>query len=408
MRIDPDTLCFIDRHRTDDVRTLALQAGRYPGVDMPTAITQIAGWQVMRTKVPSWAARKDLLWPAHLPLGQCSSEVTARYKASLMARCPESQRTRLADLTGGLGIDCAFMAPLFAQATYVERQEALCHLARHNFEALGLTHIRVEQADCTDHLPQMDPADWIFLDPARRDRQGGKTVAMADCEPDVPALETTLLAKAPRVMVKLSPMLDLSLALHQLTHVAEAHVVSVAGECKELLLVLQAGDDTPEADDVPVTCALLPAASQEGDTVPRTFSFSRRTEQQAPCTYADRPGQWLYEPDAALLKAGAFRSLSYIYKVDKLHPNSHLYTSDHRVSDFPGRTFRVTAWGGLGKRDVKALLAGVRQANLCVRNFPSTVAELRKRLHLADGGAVYAFATTLADGQKSLILCQKP
>lgn len=398
MTLTPETLDFIRRHRTDDVRALALQAARYSDVDMLQAVTQIAGWQAARTKIPTWAACEGVLYPVHLSLEQCSSEVTARYKAAVVAGLGGSHTT-LADLTGGFGIDCAFLSAHFARATYVERQEALCQTARHNFPLLGLAHIDVQCADSTEFLRQMPQVDWIFLDPARRDGHGGKTVAIADCEPDVSHLEPLLLEKAARVLVKLSPMLDLSQALHTLHSVSEAHIVSVAGECKELLLVLARGSSL-QPDDIPIRCINLPADE-------RPFTFTRRQEQESPCPLANVPRACLYEPNASLLKAGAFRSAAYIYKVEKLHPNSHLYTSDEVIPNFPGRMFRVDGWCGFGKKEVKALLEGVTKANITVRNFPSTVAELRKRLKLSEGGDVYLFATTLADGQKTLIRCSK-
>ena len=398
MFLTDETLRFIRQHADDDVRALALHARTLPGVDLPAALTQIAGLQTLRAKAPTWAATEGILCPARLSLEQCSSEATARYKAGIVTAYAGPRRC-LADLTGGLGIDCSLLAPLFAEADYVERQEELCRLAAHNFPLLGLTHIRVHHADGTAFLSDMPPADWLFLDPARRDSRGGKTVALADCEPDVSQLEGRLLEKARHVLLKLSPMLDLTLALHTLRHVREAHVVAVDNECKELLLVLER-DSTADAGDIPVTCANLDAS---GNSAPAVFRFTRRGEQSASCPLADAPAAWLYEPNAALLKAGAFRSLAHACGIRKLHPSSHLYTSTSLVPDFPGRTFRIEGWCGFGKREAKALLDGLRQANLSVRNFPDTVAGLCKRLHLAEGGDTYLFATTLADGKKVLI-----
>ena len=398
MTLTEATLRFIAEHRRDDVRALALQAGKYPDVDMPTALTQIAGRQTAETKIPTWAATEGILYPPHLSMEQCSSEVTARYKASVVSGY-NSPCHSLADLTGGFGIDFSFLAPHFGQTTYVERQEVLCQAAHHNFPLLGLSATHVIHADGGDYLRQMPAVDWLYLDPARRNGHGGKTVAIADCEPDVTALETLLLEKAVHVLVKLSPMLDLAQALHTLKHVVAAHVVSVAGECKELLLVLARGE-APQADDVPVRCVNLSATDD-------AFTFTRHEEQEAPCRYADAPRAYLYEPNASLLKAGAFRSLSYIYKVEKLHTNSHLYTSDEALPYFPGRMFRIDGWCGFGKHEVKVLLDGIRKANLTIRNFPATVAELRKRLNLGEGGETYLFATTLNDGRKILLRCSK-
>ena len=398
--LNEETLRFIRLHADDDVRALALHARPEPGVDLPAALEQIAGRRVLAAKVPRWAAKEGIVYPPRLSLEQCSSEATASHKAEIVRRFGGA-RGRLADLTGGLGVDCSFLAPLFREVDYVERQETLCELAAHNFPRLGLGHIRVHRAEAADFLEGL-AADWIFLDPARRDAHGGKTVALADCEPDVTRLEDRLLACAPRVLLKLSPMLDLTLAMHQLERVSEAHVVAVDNECKELLLVLERDCPAAGASEVPIHCTSL-----RGGAPAQTFTFTRRAEQEAPCPLAEEPGAYLYEPNAALLKAGAFRSLCPIYQVQKLHPNSHLYTSDYPVDGFPGRRFRVTGWSGFGKKELKALLDGVCQANLSVRNFPAPVAELRKRLRLAEGGGVYLFATTLADGRKALLRAEK-
>ena len=195
-------------------------------------------------------------------------------------------------------------------------------------------------------------------------------------------------------------MLDLTQALHTLRHVSEAHIVSVGNECKELLLILTRGDMT-EPDRVPIRCINLP-------TDQAAFSFTRQEEQDTACPYAPTLRTYLYEPNASLLKAGAFRSLANAYKAEKLHRNSHLYTSDMPLPDFPGRMFRIDGWCGFGKKEVKSLLGENRKANITVRNFPATVAELRKRLKLAEGGNIYLFATTLAEGQKVLVRCSKP
>ena len=389
--ISPETRQFINEHQSDDVRNLALQARKYPDVDIPAAITQIAGRQIAAEKIPSWKEIDDIWYPKHLSLEQCSSEITARYKASLL------QGESLADLTGGFGIDCSFLATGFRSATYVERQEELCEIAAHNFPVLNLNHINIKNEDGVTYLQAMSPVDCLFLDPARRNEHGGKTVAISDCEPNVAELEELLLQKANRVMIKLSPMLDLTLALNDLKHVREAHIVSVGNECKELLLLLGQG----EGDDIPIHCVNF-----TGVPAPQALVFTRRQEKERACPYTPQLKSYLYEPNASVLKAGAFRSLSSLYKVEKLHPNSHLYTSDHFLPDFPGRKFRITSSCGFGKKEVKEMLAAEKKANLTVRNFPATVAELRKRLKLAEGGGTYLFATTLADEKKVLIRCQ--
>lgn len=394
-----DTFRFIREHRPDDIRTLALQAQRYPSVDMPAAITQIAGWQAAKKKLPSWARTEGILYPARLSLEQCSSEITARYKAEVIAKSGGSRHT-LTDLTGGFGIDCAFLSSSFRQVTYVERKEALCEIASHNFPLLNLKHISVCHEDSVRHLRKMQPVDWIFIDPTRRDSHGGKTVATGDCEPDVSALEDLLLEKARHVLIKLSPMLDLTLALNDLKYVKEVHVVSVDNECKELLLVSGQRENLP-AEDIPVCCVNLTNASPT-----RSLTFTRQQEKDSACRFSPTLKSYLYEPNASILKAGAFRILSCLYKVEKLHPNSHLYTSDRFIPGFPGRKFRITGYCSLHKKEMKEMLGTEKKANLTVRNFPTGVAELRKRLKLSEGGGTYLFATTLADGEKKLIRCR--
>lgn len=387
MLFTPEIIQFIRDHWYDDVRTLALQAKKYPGMDMPFIINQIAGRQTAEHKIPSWYAVEGIIYPVHLSLEQCSSELTARYKASLLSG--ES----LIDLTGGFGIDCAFLSNGFKQVTYIERQKELCDIADHNFTLLSLHHITVLNKDSVEALHQTSPVDCIFIDPARRNEHGGKTVLISDCEPDVEALEELLLSKANRVMIKLSPMLDLSLALRALKHTTEVHVISVQNECKELLLILENADK-----DVSIQCINF---TNKGT---QTFVFTQEEETGAMIPYTNQVAAYLYEPNASILKAGAFRVVASRFGLKKLHPNSHLYTSDTKIEDFPGRCFEVDAVGSV--KD-KTLLAGLSQANITVRNFPMSVAELRKRIKLKDGGDVYLFATTLNDDKKVLIKCKR-
>lgn len=395
--LSPETLAFIDSHRGDDVRTLALQAKKYPAVDMAEAVVQIAGYQIAEKKVPLWAQTAGIRYPQHLSMEQCSSEVTARYKASLVSG------DTLTDLTAGWGVDCSFLARNFRCADYVERQETLCRIAAHNFPLLGLPHVRIHCADAVEYLQSMEPVDCLFLDPARRDSHGGKTVAIAECEPDVCRLELLLVEKGKTVMIKLSPMLDMASALRDLQYVRRIHVVSVNNECKELIILLRKAPDEEEAaaGEVIISCEQV-----VNNSVHQQFQFTFSEEKSAGCPLAESVGNYLYEPGTALLKAGPYRLLATRYGVEKLHPNSHLYTSSGLV-DFPGRRFRVTAVSGFGKKDLKVLLEGVEKVNLTVRNFPSSVAELRKKLKLKEGGDTYLFATTLASGEKVLIRGEK-
>lgn len=388
--LSKETKEFIAKHRNEDPRALALQAKRYPAVDMREAVTQIEGWQSAREKLPAWAATEGIIYPPRISMEQCSSEATALYKASI------ARGESLADLTGGFGIDCSYMARGFRRVTYIERSPLLCGIAKENFTLLGLDHIEIVNGNSEECLTTLPAQEWIFIDPARRDGEGRKVVALSDCEPDVTALEPLLLEKAQKIMVKCSPMLDITAATRQLQNIEAIHVVAVNNECKELLFILGGSKRHP----TPTICVNI----QKGNT--DSFSFTDEEEANATITYSDRLGRYLYEPNAAIQKSGCTRTLSQRLHVAKLHPNSQLYTSDTLVEEFPGRIFTVDRVCGFSKSEIKEIQT-LRQANITVRNFPESVQLLRKKLKLADGGDDYIFATTLADGSKVLALCKK-
>ncbi len=393
VRLSDKTKLFIASHRNDDPKHLALSAHKYADIDMQEAITQISARQAAIHKIPSWANIDEIIYPRHISMEQCSSENTAQYKASIV------NGTSFTDLTGGFGVDCAFIARGFEEAHYVERQKELCHIAKNNFEILHLPHIAVHNLEATDYLSSMSPCDWIFIDPARRDDKGGKTVEISDCEPNIEQLEEELVTKANNVMVKLSPMLDIAKAINTLKYVKEVYVVSAGNECKELLLLLSKNQ---EQTKIPYHCINLTSTSNQP-----IFCFSKEEEIQTECSYTDTVEQFLYEPNASILKAGAFKSIAHTYDVKKLHPNSHLYTSSHFIESFPGRVFEVESQCSFNKKELKQMIGDMRKANITIRNFPSTVAELRKRLKLKEGGEDYIFATTLANENKVLLKGKK-
>lgn len=387
--IDKATQAFIEEHSDGDVRQLTLQAGRYPEVDMRVAATQIEGRKIARNKLPTWAAVDGIIYPARISMEQCSSEPTARYKASL------AKGVRLADLTGGFGIDCSYMSEQFAHTIYIERNDELCSIAEHNFSLLG-KNIQVYQGCCEQMLGTLPEQDWIFIDPARRDHGGNKVVALDNCEPDVCQLEPMLLQKSRRVMIKCSPMLDIAQAIGQLHTVTEVHIVSVNNECKELLLIL---DRERQKQDLHICTINIQGKNRQN------LDYLTQAEIKATCSYTAQVGQYLYEPNSALMKAGCYRLPAQLYNLFKLHPNTHLYTADTLISDFPGRVFKVERTCRFGKKALKEL--NCTQANLSVRNFPERVDVLQKRLKIRDGGTNYLFATTLNDESKRLILCTK-
>ncbi len=348
--------------------------------------------QKLQQKVPTWAAKEGLTLPPRLAMEQCSGEAAARYKAEVVRRLFPDGGT-MTDITGGYGVDFSFIAPCFRRAVYVERQEELCRLARLNFPLLGLQHAEVVCGDGVEYLQAMQPVDLLFLDPARRDGAGRKTVFIEDCEPDASALLPLLQAKAEKVVLKLSPMLDATRAAVTLGCVEEVHTVSDGGECKELLLVLgREKVDMPQLYIAEKNTRISLHASKEANAI---------------AAYAESPGAYLYEPGPAVMKAGVFKWISAHYGLQKLHPNTHLYTSEAFIPEFPGRSFQVQTVCGFSKKDLRDLRSTCGQANLTVRNFPASVADLRRKLKLKDGGDIYLFATTLKDGSHRLIVCRK-
>ena len=388
LNLNDTTRQFIREILNADVPTLALK--RAPvGTDVSLALRQIEARQLLRKKVPSWSENEELLFPAHLSIEQCSSEASAQYKAGLL------QGQSFADLTGGLGIDTYFIAQHYQQADYVEQQAELCELARHNFDVLN-ADIKVWNETAEDYLKHCESKDWIFIDPARRDAYGRKTFSISDCTPDVAVLQEQLLQKAERVMVKLSPMLDISKALEELHHVKEIHVVAVANECKELDVILERGF-TGEPQFV---CVNLLTTQPE-------LRFTQKEEHDCPGRLAEGVLNYLYEPNPAVMKAGCFKILTECFDVFKLHKNSNLYTSEQLVSSFPGRIFEVESWATYNKKVKQTLLHDVDKASIAVRNFPLSVAELRKFLKIGDGDETYLFATTIKGEEKVIIRTKK-
>ncbi len=376
------------------------------GVDRMFALRQIEGWQLSLRKLPMWAHTSGLHYPPRLSMEQCSSECTALYKRRIVQRLLPEARMTMADLTGGFGVDFSYLAPLFAESCYVERQSELCGLAAHNMPLLGIRHARIVCADAEEFLDNGDRHyTLLYIDPARRDVAGRKVYALQDCTPDIALMNGTLLRMSDVAMVKLSPMLDVDDTLRRVPSVSEVHVVSVNGECKELLLVMCSGKVKESlakpseglGGEIRVYCANL------GD---REELFSVGKTAHVPVV-ADEVGAYLYEPNASILKAGVQDALCKSYGVCKLHPFSHLFTSSEKADGFPGRTFEVKAVSDFGKKSLKAMLSPLVRANLTVRNFPSTVALLRRKWGLKEGGEDYLFATTVKNGSHALILCRK-
>ena len=389
------TRIFIREHAEEDVRQLALRGTKNPEVDLPFALEQIAGRQKARTKLPGWAAIDGIVYPPHLSMEQCSSEQTAKYKTSLVGK-----GALVVDLTAGFGVDLAFISKGFKRAVSVERQPQLCAISSENFRLLGLQHIEVVCGDGIDYLHQLDHADLLFLDPARRDEHGGRTYGIGDCTPNVLEILDELLEKADRVLLKLSPMLDWRKAVADLKCVSEVHIVSVDNECKELLLLLFNGQAQTSMDNVRVVCVNL---LSNGD---KEVFVSSQNENPRESVLVRCP-KYLFKPNASVMKAGCFDEVVGRFPVIQLDNNSHLFVAETDIEAFPGRRFVIERTTSMNKRELKDALAGIDRANITVRNFPLPVSELRKRLKLKDGGEVFIFATTVANEGHKLFICRK-
>lgn len=383
---------FVTEHQEEDVRRVALRGCTDPDVDLHWALQQIEGRQKAREKLPDFYAHDDIVFPPTTSIEQCSSNATAAYKASLWPG--ES----LADLTGGFGVDTFAFAARFKEIDWVEPQESLAEIVRHNAQALGISNIRFHTETMETALSRLPIHDCLYLDPSRRDTHGNRVVALEDCQPNILEWKHQLLDHArQRIMVKLSPMIDLRQVLRQLPETESVHVVAVKGECKEVLFLLS---HTPTHNPIIHAVDLLPDGT-------RLFQFTLEEEADAVLRPLDKIGTYLYEPNAAVLKAGAFKSIAQHYPVGKLHPHSHLYTSEDMVDDFPGKIFKIIKTVPFHKKEIRQQLQSITQANISVRNFPLSAEDLKKKLKTKDGGHLFLFGTTLWDTTHVIIAAER-
>lgn len=415
-KINPETAQFIEKHAHHDIHQLALMA-RKQEVDINVALQQIGGRQTARKKLPKWAEKDEILYPRQLCMEQCSSESTALYKAEIVKNLiPKNTRknSTFIDLTGGFGVDFTYLAPHFKNAIYVEQQEELCQIVRWNSLFLGIRHAQFICADSelwleeTGGSAQKETASLIFIDPARRDQQGKRTFAVSDCTPNVLPMTKKMLEIAEFVIIKLSPMLDISATIKALNQsleedkeariVREMHVVATDNECKELLVVLQRNHNS------------------SANIVCKHHDFVSKFSQEEAGTRAQKSaepheGQILIEPNPSIMKAQCFGFLEQRYNILPISSNSHLFITDKdsqtaEIEEI-GRTFIIDGICTMNKKDLQQHLADITHANIAVRNFPLSAQELRKRLKIADGGNVYIFATTTENKKHVLLICKK-
>ncbi|MCU0419493.1 MAG: hypothetical protein MUC38_07525 [Cyclobacteriaceae bacterium] len=386
---------YIRQHAHLDEKSWLLKNREVLGITPRLLAQQMAGLRKAMNKLPSWALAENIVYPPAINLEQTSSEATARFKASVIASSDGHERG--VDLTCGWGVDSFFLSESFSSWTCVERDSDLLAMAQHNHHQLGRVNVRYENTSAEAWIAHNEkPCGWIFIDPSRRQQGNRKVVSLTDCEPDVVRMQPRLLAMATNVLIKTSPLLDIRQALRDLTCVQNVYVVAVDNECKELLFHLTpgfAGESTLHA------CQLSGKTFEENSR----FSFLGSHEKEAVATGA-QPGRFLYEPNAAILKAGAFKQVSAHWGVHKLHANTHVYTSEQVVAGFPGRVFEVLEMVKPDKSLAARLPNG--QANIVLRNYPLTVAEVKKKTGVVEGGDLFLLGARHASGV-ALWLCRR-
>lgn len=385
---------FILDHAEDDTSRLLFASDRYPEIDVRKACSTIEARRKAKSKLPSWYAVPEIIYPGSLPLEQCSSEVTAGYKRIFL-----NEGGKVADITGGLGVDSSFFAGKAAEVTYMERSRELCEAARHNFELLGISNVEVVNTETSaDNLPQ-GHFDLIYADPARRGRNSSRIYSISDCEPDILSLKDSLLGKADSLLVKISPMADIHRTLEQFPQATELHIVSLDGEVKELLVWCRKGDC--RGLDAEIVCADLHSGRRS-----TLFRFTLQEEASSVPQFAGRIGKYLFVPGRSLLKAGAFRLCSSRFALEKLAPSTHLYTADSVCESFPGRIYRsveAVKWSKSASEDIAKRYPS---AELTAINFPLSTDALRRKMKIRDGGNVHIFATTV-NTDKFLLICTR-
>ncbi len=375
---------------------MALKKSPFVDVGSSELAGQIDSYQRLRSKLPTWTASANIYYPPRQNAEQCSSEATAKYKASLVSG------KKAIDLTGGFGVDVWALSQRFEQVDYCEMNEQLYPIVAHNFKRLGCENVTCHLGDGVEFLLKSDGGskppgfnlyDLIYLDPARRDEHNRKMVSFADCVPNVVELQDTFFEHSEKAMIKASPMMDVSLALDELKYVKEVHVVALKNECKELLFLMEKDfEGEPE-----IICVNLPAKG--------SFSFKRSEELTSQASFL-LPDNYLFEPDTAVLKAGAFNVMAEKMNLKKLHPSTHLYTSDSRCSGFPGKTYEVKSNVEYNKKKIIPLLSE-KKANIKTYNFSNTPQQVKKKLGLKDGGDTFLFGVKTVDDKFRVLLCEQ-
>ncbi|MFY0631596.1 MAG: class I SAM-dependent methyltransferase [Flavobacteriaceae bacterium] len=382
-----DVQDYIDQHLKSNITQLILKGSPFNDISIQELAHQIVSKQKCEKKLPSWFQTKNIYYPPKLNIEQTSSELTAEYKSSLVSG------KRIIDITGGFGVDTFYFSKRFETVTHCEINVPLSEITTHNFKKLGVENVETLSKDGLECLRgSSENFDVIYVDPSRRNDQKGKVFLLRDCEPNIPDNIDVLFEKSEVVLLKNSPILDIKSAINELKYVKEIHIVAINNDVKELLFLMQKG--------------------YQGSIEVSTLNFKKEATQEFTFTYGSDsssyyslPQKFIYEPNAAILKSGGFHHITSTFDVYKLHQHSHLYTSEVLI-DFPGRTFQITEVLPYDKKKIKRFLKE-NKANITTRNFPKTVAQIRKELKIKDGGDNYLFFTTNMDGEFQCIFCKR-
>ena len=385
--LQPEIQDFINKNLNEDSTKLALKKNPFPEVNYSVLINQIIAKKKAKDKLPTWFLSENIIYPEKISIEQTSSEITANYKASLVSG------EKLIDCTGGFGIDDYYFSKHFKSVIHCELNSDLSKIVNHNFKNLKATNIECYQGDSTEILNQLNQKfDCIYIDPSRRNDAKGKVFMLADCLPNVVALQDFYFQFTDIILIKTAPILDLHAGLLELKNVSEIHIVAVENEVKELLWkIVKNFNESPEFFAINL--------EKEKQTITKIESTKSYFVSYS------LPKKYLYEPNASLMKSGRFEAVSELFAVGKLHQHSHLYTSDELI-DFPGRKFQIDLIVPFQKKEITQHLHG-KKMNVSTRNFPIKPEELKKKYKILDGGTIFAFFTTNLKNEKIIVLCTK-
>jgi len=383
----PEIQEFINANIHSDVAKLAFKKNPFPEIDFAVILNQITAKSKSESKLPTWFQTENIIYPSKISVEQTSSEKTALYKSKIISG--ES----LIDLTGGFGVDDYYFSKQFKSVVHCEMNYELSDIVNHNFQQLKSQNIKCFAGDSFEILKNLNRKfDWIYIDPSRRSDAKGKVFMLKDCLPNVPELLESYFKYSENILIKTAPILDISAGLIELSNVKTIHIVSLENEVKELLWEIKKG----HSDSIKIkTVNILKEKTEK-------LNFDLSQEYYA---NLGLPKKYIYEPNSAIMKSGAFDAVSSLFEIDKLHGNSHLYTSEE-IIDFPGRTFKIDQLIPYAKPEMKAFLQN-KKANITVRNFPETVENIRKKWKISDGGNQYCFFTTDLNNDKIVLLCTK-